>query len=40
MDFVLPLVFVPGLALGSGAGLAVNFLTARFLVFRGATKAG
>jgi putative flippase GtrA len=35
-----PLAPALGVALGSGAGLAVNFLTARFLVFRGATKAG
>lgn len=35
-----PLAPALGVALGSAAGLVVNFLTARFLVFRGATKAG
>lgn len=35
-----PLAPALGVALGSGAGLAVNFLTARFLVFKGLTKAG
>lgn len=35
-----PLAPALGVALGSGAGLVVNFLTARFLVFGGATKAG
>ncbi|MDM0034955.1 GtrA family protein [Variovorax sp. J22P271] len=35
-----PLAPALGVALGSCAGLAVNFVTARFLVFKGATKAG
>lgn len=35
-----PLAPALGVALGSGAGLAVNFLTARFMVFKGLTKAG
>lgn len=35
-----PLAPALGVALGSCAGLAVNFLTARFLVFKGLTKAG
>jgi len=35
-----PLAPALGVALGSCAGLAVNFLTARFLVFKGVSKAG